>query len=139
MDQENLKQEIKALNNFANDVPIEEHRARKLMEHTQPLKQLKGANYLRGKYGFKHEIKDWNPAEWACAVAGEVGELCNLVKKLNRGDEIDFEEIADEAADVLIYLDILCQRLGIDLTNALVNKFNKKSEEIGSDIKIYYY
>lgn len=44
-----------------------------------------------------------------------------------------------EVADVVCYLDLLCQKAGIDLGTAVVNKFNEKSDEIGSKVKIYYY
>lgn len=101
----------------------------------QLLKQLKGANKIRcSQFGKGGNIEDWTPTDWACAVAGETGEMCNLIKKLHRGDEINIEDIADEAADVVIYLDILCQRLSIDLSTAIVNKFNKKSVQIGSKV-----
>lgn len=79
------------------------------------------------------------------ATAGEVGELCNVIKKIHRGDfsleEANKKELlANEAADVVIYLDLLCQKAGIDLKTAIVNKFNKSSDQIGCPgIKIYYY
>lgn len=85
------------------------------------------------------------PTRVGNATAGEVGELCNVIKKIHRGDftlkEANEKELlADEAADVVIYLDLLCQKAGINLGNAIVNKFNKSSEKIGCpDITIYYY
>lgn len=70
-------------------------------------------------------------------LAGETGELCNLLKKavrLQRGIKGTCEErealskmIEDEAADVLISLDLVCMELGIDLGLAVVSKFNKTS------------
>lgn len=104
------------------------------------LKQLKKGNQDRQK--------DWNTnwslPEWGNALSGETGELCNVIKKIHRGDfsleEANEKElIADEAADIVTYLDLLCQKAGIDLGTAIVNKFNKVSEKIGSDVKIYYY
>jgi len=93
---------------------------------------------------FGHTIEEWHLSKWGNALAGETGELCNVIKKIERGDfSLEFanehELIANEAADIVIYLDLLCQRAGVSLQNAVVNKFNKKSEEIGSNIKIYYY
>ena len=107
------------------------------------LKQLKEANKKRIP-AFGHELEDWSLPEWGNAVAGETGELCNVIKKIHRGDftlkEANKEElIADEAADIVCYLDMLCQRAGVDLSTAVVNKFNKVSERIGSPITIYYY
>lgn len=95
---------------------------------------------------FNHKIHDWLPSQWSNAHAGEVGELmiefgkllqlCNTVKKHDRGDDINKELIADEIADIVIYLDLLAARLGIELSSAVVKKFNTKSDEIGSKIKI---
>jgi len=109
------------------------------MGQTDVLNQLKVANRQRCPSFGHGGIEGWTPTDWACAVAGETGEMCNLIKKLHRGDKIEIEEIADEAGDIVIYLDMLCQRLGIDLKNAIVNKFNKVSEKKGSDVTIYYY
>jgi len=105
---------------------------------TDVLKQLSAANKDRCQI-FGHELNDWSAPEWGNAVAGETGELCNKIKKLHRGDVIDLEDIGREAADVVIYLDLLCQRLGIDLQTAIVNKFNEVSEKKGSPIQLYYY
>lgn len=108
------------------------------------LEQLKKANRDRIKDYGHEDFECWNLPEWACAVAGETGELCNVIKKVHRGDytldEANKQElISDEAADIVIYLDILCQRAGLDLAAAIVNKFNKSSKKIGSPIEIYYY
>lgn len=105
------------------------------------LQQLKEASRRRQDI---FDDKDWTLPEWGLATAGEVGELCNVIKKIHRGDftleEANRKElIADEAADVVIYLDLLCQRAGVDLSTAIVNKFNKASDKYGSDVKIYYY
>ena len=112
---------------------------------TSVLRQVKAANRIRcSQFGKHTNIEDWSLTDWGCATAGEVGELCNVLKKIHRGDftveEANEQElIADEVADVVIYLDMLCQKAGIDLETAIVNKFNKKSEQIGSELKIYYY
>ena len=67
-------------------------------------------------------------------LAGEVGEARNLIKKRRRGDIIDREDIADELADAVIYVDHLCRRLGMSLEAAILRKFNTVSERVGSDI-----
>lgn len=110
------------------------------------LLQLKIANQKRQKDWAekKANIEDWDLPRWGNAVAGETGEMCNIIKKIDRGD-FSLEEakktevLADEIADIIIYLDLLSQKAGIDIGAAIVNKFNKKSDDIGSDIKIYYY
>jgi len=102
---------------------------------TDLLRRLKKANASRCPH-YGHFIEDWTPTDWACAVAGEVGELCNFIKKAKRGDDILLKDIAKEAADVIIYLDILCQRLGIDLHDAIVSKFNESSAKLKVDITL---
>lgn len=91
-----------------------------------------------------HKLEDWSPTDWATAVAGEVGEACNLIKKLRRLDGADkaqdtlsrrmmlIERIAEELADVAIYLDLLAARFEIDLGAAVREKFNLVSRERGS-------
>lgn len=57
-----------------------------------------------------HAGKDWNLDDWIVAVGGEVGEMCNLIKKLRRQDRPTSDLhplIADEIADSVIYLDLL--------------------------------
>ena len=85
---------------------------------------------------FFHLLEDWNVLEWAIAVAGETGEMCNLVKKQRRGDKITNKEIAEEVADIVIYADLLCTRLGIKLEDAVRDKFNKVSFKRKSPINI---
>lgn len=103
------------------------------------LEQLKNKSKERQCY---YDAKSWSLPEWGNATAGEVGELCNVIKKIHRGD-FTLEEANDknllayEAADVVIYLDLLCQQAGIDLSIAIKSKFNKSSDEKGcSHIKI---
>jgi NTP pyrophosphatase (non-canonical NTP hydrolase) len=82
---------------------------------------------------------DWSLSDWALAVTGELGEACNLIKKVNRGDftlDDARQDIADELADVQIYLDILAMRAGVDLGRAVQRKFNLTSEKVGSTVRI---
>lgn len=76
------------------------------------------------------------------AIAGEVGEACNVIKKLDRealglrGSRASMSELAEELADVVIYIDILAERCGIDLELAIVEKFNKTSEKYGFGVRM---
>lgn len=82
---------------------------------------------------------DWSDAEWLQAVLGELGEYANIRKKVQRGDYTRDEAqpmMADELADVAIYLDILAFRLGIDLGEAIRDKFNRVSDRVGCDVKL---
>ena len=95
--------------------------------------EFQKTNAVRCVKGFKAGIHDWNPMEWACALSGEVGELCNLLKKrYGRNDlSIPAQAIADEVADVYIYLDLLATCLGLDMEEVVRAKFNRTSVKVG--------
>lgn len=80
-----------------------------------------------------HPLDDWTPTDWALAMIGEAGEVCNEVKKLKRGDG-DVQRIASELADVILYIDLLAARLGINLSKAVFRKFNAVSRKRGASI-----
>ena len=73
----------------------------------------------------------------ALELGGEVGELLNVVKKLEReergwrGSRAASKDFADECADVLICLDKLARRGNVDLTAVTISKFNATSEKVG--------
>lgn len=82
---------------------------------------------------------DWSPAEWLQATVGELGELANLLKKVRRGDftlEEKMPDIRKEFADVVIYFDILALQFGIDLGEAVREKFNEVSHRVGAEVFI---
>lgn len=82
---------------------------------------------------------DWSPAQWLQALVGELGEYANIRKKYERGDidRATFNKLAaDELADVQTYLDILAFRLGINLGEATMAKWNRVSERVGSRLYI---
>ena len=86
----------------------------------------------RGERAHSMDEHDWSLGEWMTAMTGEVGEAANLIKKIRRGDfslEYARPELAKELADVLIYLDLLAHRAGIDLADAVRQKFNEVSRK----------
>lgn len=109
---------------------------------------LRGGNCARlplfkNKHGeaahSQQDGSDWSDAEWLEAVVGEIGEYANLRKKLRRGDltrEEALPLLADEIADVVIYLDILAFRLGIDLGEAVMDKWNRTSQRVGVGLRL---
>lgn len=100
------------------------------------LELLRIANPERCK-AFGHTVENMTIEFWGIAVAGETGELCNFIKKMARSDDKDFiPDIAKEAADIVIYLDLLCAKLGIDLQASIINKFNEVSIRVNSPITI---
>lgn len=70
-------------------------------------------------------------------MAGEVGEACNVIKKIERerrgirGSRATLDQLADELADVVICADLIAMGEGIDLDAAVRRKFNKTSEANG--------
>ena len=118
------------------------------------LSDLRNANLARCEIpneSFFHPIKSWSPTDWATALAGECGELCNLVKKMRRivsepenlphNEDITpyallVKAAAEEMADTLIYLDLLAARLHINLSDAVIRKFNKDSTKRLSNIRL---
>lgn len=97
--------------------------------------KLRIANVERCEGSF-HSVEDWSPTDWATALAGEVGEACNLIKKRRRGENVPTKAIADELADTATYLDLLAARLGIDLGEAVRTKFNVISDRVGSVVRL---
>ena len=87
----------------------------------------------------KADGSDWTRADWLEALAGELGEYANISKKFRRGD-IDavtfYNSAREELADVMVYLDILAHRLGIDLAAAVQEKFNDVSRRVHCSVFI---
>lgn len=87
--------------------------------------------------------KEWDPTSVITIeyrgneLAGEVGEACNLIKKMARerlglrGSRTTPEELAEELADVVICADLIAMQAGINLDKAVRQKFNKTSEKYG--------
>lgn len=104
------------------------------------LKELRTANDARQK--------EWDPNNLLTAsfkgneLAGEVGEACNIIKKLERerlgivGSRATIESLGEELADVIICADMIASEYGIDLEEAVKNKFNATSEKNGLSVKI---
>ena len=97
--------------------------------------ELRVANVARCNDVF-HPFEEWDGRDWAVALTGEVGEMCNLLKKMRRGEDIPIQELAKEMADIMIYLDLLAASFEIDLAKEVILKFNEVSEKRGSQIKL---
>lgn len=76
------------------------------------------------------------------ALGGEAGEVQNVIKKLerermgHRGSRATREDLADELADVIVYADLLAEVCGIDLGQAVIDKFNATSEKLNLEVKL---
>lgn len=101
--------------------------------------QFRSANAARCRKWHPDGIRSWSSSDWLTAVTGELGELASLIKMRNRerdglpGNKFSPTEkqVADEIADVLTYLDLLAESLGIDLGKAAAEKFNEVSARVG--------
>lgn len=77
-----------------------------------------------------HRSTETAVVHFSLGIAGEVGELVNLVKKANRHpagltDSLildHYAEVRAEAADVAIYLLDICEELGFSLADAIEEK-----------------
>lgn len=75
-------------------------------------------------------------------LAGEVGEACNIIKKLARisrgirGSMAHVDDLKRELADVVICVDLIAMDLNIDLGDAVAEKFNETSEKYGLSTRI---
>ena len=87
--------------------------------------------------------KEWDPGDIITLayrgneMAGECGEACNVIKKLERerlgirGSRSTKDSLAEELADVVICADLCAMQAGVDLEQAVKDKFNKTSEKNG--------
>lgn len=83
-----------------------------------------------------HPIEAWSESEWMVAVAGEVGEAANLIKKRNRPEPIPVDDVVDELADAVIYIDLLCTRMGASLEDGIRRKFESVSVKRRSTVHL---
>lgn len=102
---------------------------------------------------------DWLLSAWSNAASGEFGEVAEAlldfmlftkiaqhlgkgadhIKKVERGDvtvEEKRQALADELADVITYVDILAYRAGINLDDAVTNKWNVVSERVDCGLRL---
>lgn len=106
-------------------------------------KRLREVNLARCDNWHEGGITDWSLSDWGVALAGEVGEAMNVIKKIRRkqdgvmaGETKDYADLADELADSMLYLDLVAARAGIDLDKATIKKFNETSRKWGFDERL---
>lgn len=96
------------------------------------LNQLSEVNRERAAKLFHSERKD--VLYWSNAVAGEAGELANVVKKLYRDSEGKLDarylrKIKEEAGGQFIYLDLLLNSIGVSLEECITYEFDRVSRK----------
>ncbi len=123
--------------------------------------QVRNANTMRCNKAF-HMVEEWSPSDWGNALAGEFGEVaqeileinnlyisffsklraCDTIKKLLRDTQNSEKQkdllikLGKELADVVLYSDLLAGRLGINLGEAVREKFNEVSIKRNSDVRL---
>lgn len=92
--------------------------------------------------------REWDPSDAITLafrgneLAGEVGEACNVIKKLERerlglrGSRSSRLALAEELADIVICVDLIAMQAGIDLEEAVCGKFNATSEKYGLKTRV---
>lgn len=74
----------------------------------------------------EHASLDQEKANWSMGLAGEAGELIDLIKKdIFMGVSATQADLESEAGDVLWYLSNLCYVLEIDLQRVAENNIKK--------------
>lgn len=104
------------------------------------ISRIAAVSLLRCNRWHPNGINSWSMSDWAVAFAGEVGELCNVVKKINRvrdgmpGNKESSNELRSmlvaEVADCYLYLDLFAQAADINLYEAIRDKFNAVSARL---------
>ena len=77
------------------------------------------------------------------AAAGEMGEACNVIKKLERerlgldGTRSTVGALAKELADVSVYVSLIAIKARINLDRAIMEKFNETSHKLGFKTRLH--
>lgn len=110
--------------------------------------ELPGADRSVSEYSTLHEAnvarqREWDPddritlAYRGNELAGEIGEACNVIKKLERerlginGSRDTVDHLMEELADGVICASLCAMQVGGNLDAAVEAKFNATSEKMG--------
>ena len=97
------------------------------------LRQLQQANADRNADAYPDFRTRFGFLYWCTALASEVGEVADLVKKAHRiGDDPEHLrlQLGAELADVVTYCLLFAEVAGIDLELAVADKFDVVSERL---------
>lgn len=113
--------------------------------HPLTFKEFSNTSLKRVCRWHRGGLAEWSVADWAVAFAGEAGEVCDVVKKMNRlRDAVPSQNptqpkdmeyathlLAKEIGDAYCYLDLLAQRAGLSMEACVRLAFNSVSEREG--------
>ncbi|MGH7746366.1 MAG: MazG nucleotide pyrophosphohydrolase domain-containing protein [Candidatus Dormibacteria bacterium] len=115
--------------------------SRAVIANYQSIPHISEISHIRALHWHPNGVNSWSLSDWFTALAGEVGEAGNIIKKLNRERDgmqqravnIDqlHEKLKMEIGDVYIYLDLLARRAGFNLEDCIRDTFNRISEREG--------
>jgi NTP pyrophosphatase (non-canonical NTP hydrolase) len=114
---------------------------KKQLNRSISLEQLRAANQVRARVWPGAKTKA-DLSFRGVELAGETGEACNVIKKLERerhgwaGSRDTKEHLAEELADIIICCDLVAMATDIDLAEAVRNKFNATSEALGIKVML---
>ncbi len=107
----------------------------------QSIPHISVLSFARALRWHPRDLESWSLSDWGVALAGEVGELCNVIKKLNRVRDLMQQRetnegmlqhnIKMEIGDVYVYLDLVARRAGLNLEDCVRDTFNRISEREG--------
>jgi NTP pyrophosphatase (non-canonical NTP hydrolase) len=107
------------------------------------LRRLRAANIARdAEYRAKTQGEPLPLLFRTTEFAGEVGELLNVVKKIERerlgwaGKRADRKMLLEEFGGVVATLDLLAMMLGVDLAAATADEFNAVSDRLALSTKL---
>lgn len=96
----------------------------------------------------KEKFKPWSLTYFGNAIAGETGELCNMIKKVARLEEgiatnndLELTEetklrMGKELADIIFYASCIASKLGISLEQVIRIKFHELTVRVGSKLEL---
>lgn len=98
---------------------------------------------IRDKLRDFAQLRDWDqfhsPKNLLMALTGEVGELCEQFQWLTDDQASglkgqNFVDVADEIADVQIYLIRLADKLGVDILSSVEGKMAKNAAKYPAEL-----
>jgi NTP pyrophosphatase (non-canonical NTP hydrolase) len=98
------------------------------------------ANQLRSVEAFKRPVVRASGMAFTLGAGEEVGEILGKVRAyegFTPRKKVTVEDIGDECADAVHYIDLVAESYGLRLEDCLQRKYNKVSERSGSRYRLH--